>query len=144
MVGAALGARALHGPLVALFIDYGYVRSAPGDTLQAVGAHRHVSPLAAPGETDLTAHVDFEAFALAAQKGGLAVDGPISQSEFLLNMGLVERTEKLMASAPSDQIGLLEAGARRIADPMGMGGLFKVVCVRSKEVPLLPPFAPAA
>jgi NADH dehydrogenase [ubiquinone] 1 alpha subcomplex assembly factor 7 len=142
-LGAALGARALHGPLAALFIDYGPMRSGLGDTLQAVSTHRHVSPLAAPGETDLTAHVDFDAFARAAEKAGLAVDGPITQAEFLLKMGLVERTEKLMASALPDQIGLLEAGARRIADPMGMGGLFKVVCMRSKHVPLLPPFAPA-
>jgi SAM-dependent MidA family methyltransferase len=129
--------------MAALFLDYGHQRTAIGETLQAARAHRYVSPLESPGESDLTAHVDFEAFSSHCRREGLAVDGPITQSEFLLKMGLVERAEKLMASAPSDQIGFLEAGARRIADPMGMGGLFKVVCARSKNVPLLPPFPPS-
>src|SRR5262249_17087432 len=38
----------------ALIIDYG--ARGPGDTLQAVAAHRKVDPLYAPGEADLTAH----------------------------------------------------------------------------------------
>ena len=48
---------------VALFIDYGHERSAPGDTLQAVRGHRFAPVLDKPGEQDLTAHVDFEAVA---------------------------------------------------------------------------------
>lgn len=138
-----LGRKSRRGSIAALLLDYGHERTAVGETLQAVRAQRHVSPFESPGESDLTAHVDFEDFSGQCRAEDLAVDGPITQSEFLLKMGLVERTQKLMASARSDQIGLLEAGARRIADPMGMGGLFKVVCVRSKDVPLLPPFAPA-
>jgi SAM-dependent MidA family methyltransferase len=128
--------------MAALFLDYGHQRAAIGETLQAARAHCYVSPLESPGESDLTAHVDFEALSSHCRIDGLPIDGPITQSEFLLKMGLVERAEKLMASAPSDQVGLLEAGARRIADPMGMGGLFKVMCARSKSVPPLPPFAP--
>ena len=142
-VASILAQKSRRGPMAALFLDYGHQRTAIGETLQAARAHRYVSPLESPGESDLTAHVDFEAFSSHCRREGLAVDGPITQSEFLLKMGLVERAEKLMASAPSDQIGFLEAGARRIADPMGMGGLFKVVCARSKNVPLLPPFPPS-
>jgi NADH dehydrogenase [ubiquinone] 1 alpha subcomplex assembly factor 7 len=128
--------------VIALFIDYGHTRSAFGDTLQAVRRQRQVSVFESPGETDLTAHVDFEDLANRSRALGLAVDGPITQSEFLLGMGLAERAEKLMAVARPDQVGLLEAGARRIADPLGMGGRFKVVCIRSPSVPTLPPFAP--
>jgi NADH dehydrogenase [ubiquinone] 1 alpha subcomplex assembly factor 7 len=142
-VASILGPKSRRGPMAALFLDYGHQRTAAGETLQAVRAHRFVSPFEWPGESDLTAHVDFEALSTHCRREGLAVDGPMTQSEFLLKMGLVERAEKLMASVPSDQIGLLEAGARRIADPMGMGGLFKVVCARSKNVPPLPPFPPS-
>ena len=53
----------------ALVIDYGYEGPAFGDTLQAVRRHEYADPLAAPGEADLTAHVDFAALATAAQRG---------------------------------------------------------------------------
>ncbi len=67
---AALAARG--APLAALFIDYGHAESRGGETLQAVKAHRPVDPLAEPGDADLTAHVDFAAFAAAARGAGLA------------------------------------------------------------------------
>jgi SAM-dependent MidA family methyltransferase len=89
---------------------------------------------------DLTAHVDFAAFAHECQGRGLALDGPVTQSEFLLGLGLAERTAKLLASAQATQVGLIEAGAQRISDPLGMGGRFKAVAVRSAGVPVLPPF----
>jgi SAM-dependent MidA family methyltransferase len=60
----------------ALIIDYGHVKSATGDTFQAVRCHRHASPLTSPGLTDLTAHVDFEALGKAAQEAGARVHGP--------------------------------------------------------------------
>jgi NADH dehydrogenase [ubiquinone] 1 alpha subcomplex assembly factor 7 len=130
-------------PLAALFIDYGYESPAFGDTLQAVRQQRYVSPLEAPGTADLTAHVDFAAFARLCRAAGLAVDGPISQSQFLLGMGLAERMRRLMQSAGREQLGALEAGAVRIADPAGMGGLFKVIAIRSSDLAPLPPFPPA-
>jgi NADH dehydrogenase [ubiquinone] 1 alpha subcomplex assembly factor 7 len=139
-----LGQKSRRGPMAALFLDYGHQRTAVGETLQAVREQHYVSPFDSPGESDLTAHVDFEDLSSHCRGEGLVIDGPVTQSEFLLKMGLVERAQKLMDAAPSDQIGLLEAGARRIADPMGMGGLFKAICVRSKDVPLLPPFFAAA
>lgn len=129
-------------PLAALFIDYGHVQTAFGDTLQAVSQHRYASPFARPGEMDLTAHVDFAAFARECRNRGLAVDGPITQTEFLLGLGLAERGAKLMSSARPDQISLIEAGVQRISDPGGMGGRFKVMSVRSASVPVLPPFPP--
>ena len=42
-----------------LIIDYGYTETQTGETLQAVRNHRFVDPLDAPGESDLTAQVDF-------------------------------------------------------------------------------------
>jgi NADH dehydrogenase [ubiquinone] 1 alpha subcomplex assembly factor 7 len=132
-----------HG-LAALFIDYGHASSAYGDTLQAMSGHRYVHPLELPGESDLTAQVDFHDLARRCRERGLAVDGPVTQSEFLLALGLAQRTERLITSARPDQAGLLEAGAHRVADPFGMGGRFKVVCIRSHSLPVLPPFRSTA
>lgn len=127
-------------PMAALFIDYGHPETVFGDTLQAVSRHRYASIFEKPGEMDLTAHVDFAAFREHCTGRGLSVDGPMTQSEFLLGMGLAERASKLMAGARPGEAGVIEAGARRIADPLGMGGRFKVVCVRSGGMPPLPPF----
>ena len=60
----------------ALFIDYGHTKSALGDTLQAVRSHRYEDPLASPGEADLTAQVDFAAFAAAVEPAGIGVRWP--------------------------------------------------------------------
>lgn len=139
-MAAALGRRATQHPLAALFIDYGHARSAAGDTLQAMVAHGYADPLDFPGEQDLTAHVDFEAFARAAEAAGLACDGPVGQGEFLLKLGLAERCERLMKGASDAQRADIESGARRLADPAQMGALFKVLCVRSRDVATSPPF----
>ena len=127
-------------PLAALFIDYGFGEPVIGDTLQAMSEHRYVSPFRAPGCDDVTAHVDFSALAAEFRGADMLVDGPITQTEFLLKMGLVERAQALLREARADQVNAIETGARRIADPDGMGGLFKVMAVRSKGVPVLPPF----
>jgi SAM-dependent MidA family methyltransferase len=125
------------GPLAALFIDYGYEGPAVGDTLQAMRAQGYEDPLAAPGTVDLTAHVDFSAFAADARAAGLSVDGPRPQATFLGALGIVERTSRLMtvnpAAAPS-----LEAATARLMAPTGMGTLFKVIGVRGQSVPPLP------
>ena len=56
-----LGRRIADDGGAALVIDYGHVESDAGDTLQAVGQHAYADPLTAPGELDITAHVDFQA-----------------------------------------------------------------------------------
>jgi len=64
-IAGLVGAHLKGSPGYALVIDYGHLRSAPGDTLQAVRAHRYCDILDEPGECDLTSHVDFEAVASA-------------------------------------------------------------------------------
>jgi SAM-dependent MidA family methyltransferase len=124
-------------PLAALFVDYGHVRSGHGETLQAVKAHRYADPLAAPGEADLTAHVDFEAFAGALTEAGLAAGAPVTQRALLFGLGLRERAERLAQARPGS-FETLRAGIERLIDPApaGMGSLFKAMGVAS-STPLL-------
>ena len=82
-------------PGAALFLDYGPERSAPGDSLQALRDGRPADPLADPGTADLTAHVDFAAFAAAARAAGAAIHGPVAQGLFLARLGLFQRTDRL-------------------------------------------------
>src|SRR5690606_31098737 len=76
-------------------------------------------PLDAPGEKDITAHVNFSGIALAAQEAGLPVLGYASQARFLINCGLVQRLE-------AASLGERTAAQRLIAEHE-MGELFKVI-----------------
>ena len=135
-----IAARTKNHPLAALFVDYGHIRSAPGETLQAVRAHAHADPFAEPGAADLTAHVDFGRLGEFATIKALQVHGPISQGEFLGALGLKERCARLMQSAGDKNRELIASGALRLADPAQMGDLFKVMALTSKDL-TPPPFA---
>jgi NADH dehydrogenase [ubiquinone] 1 alpha subcomplex assembly factor 7 len=136
---AGLARRAGGMPLAALFFDYGHLTTAPGDTLQALRAHRPEHPLTSPGEADLTVHVDFAAFSRASGAAGLAVDGPLSQGEFLGRLGIVERASHLMSANPA-KAGEIELAVARLIAPQGMGSRFKAIAIRSSNLPPLPGF----
>lgn len=134
-----LGARAGLGPLAALFIDYGHAATGFGDTLQGVAGQAHVSPFHAPGETDLSAQVDFQHFGQECRGTGLAVDGPLSQAELLGRLGIIERASRLMAANPA-RAAEIEAGVARLIAPNGMGSRFLALGVRSQDMGPLPGF----
>ncbi|MDQ8698338.1 SAM-dependent methyltransferase [Hyphomicrobium sp. LHD-15] len=132
--------RAEPAPLAALFIDYGHAATGFGDTLQGVADQKHVSPFHRPGETDLSAQVDFQSFTEACRASGLATDGPLPQGEFLGRLGIIERASRLMAANPA-KAGAIEAGVARLLAPNGMGSRFLALGVRSADVAPLPGFA---
>jgi NADH dehydrogenase [ubiquinone] 1 alpha subcomplex assembly factor 7 len=131
--------RDVYAKIGCLFIDYGHTEPALGDTLQAVRGHKFESIFASPGEADLTAQVDFQSVAAAATKAGLAVDGPITQAEFLGSLGIMERASQLMAANPA-RANEIEMGVARLMAPNGMGTRFKAIGIRSPELPPLPGF----
>jgi NADH dehydrogenase [ubiquinone] 1 alpha subcomplex assembly factor 7 len=134
-LAGALGSRLARQPGAALFIDYGYFPTAPGPTLRALQRHRPVSALLAPGTADLSAHVDFAAFAEAAQAAGAKVYGPISQGRFLTALGAGLRLAALSARVAPAQRRSLESGVKRLLAPDEMGELFKVVALVSPDLP---------
>ncbi|MDO8839952.1 MAG: SAM-dependent methyltransferase [Parvibaculum sp.] len=111
----------------ALIVDYGHVRSAPGDTLQALRGHEYANPFDAPGEADLTAHVDFESLALAVVAGGAAAYGPVEQGAFLRALGIEARAAALRKQATEAQARDINSGLQRLTAPDEMGSLFKVL-----------------
>lgn len=110
----------------ALLIDYGSAELRTGSTLQAVRAHAKVDPFAAPGEADLTAHVDFATLAKIAQSRGVRHLGTATQGHWLRALGIDMRARTLAERAPH-YAGDIETAKQRLVADEQMGELFKVM-----------------
>jgi NADH dehydrogenase [ubiquinone] 1 alpha subcomplex assembly factor 7 len=139
---ATLAARLCASGGALLLIDYGPARSAPGDSLQALQRHQKVDPLAAPCDSDLTAHVDFAALARVARAQGAASFGPLAQGVFLNRLGIVARAAMLARRATAAQARDIEAACRRLIGDSEMGTLFKVLAIAGPDAPAPPGFDP--
>ena len=138
-LGDALGA----GFVVA--IDYGFTRNeqAAGrhlDTLMCYREHQaSADPYAAPGEQDITAHVNFTALEAAGREAGLEPLGLVTQAQFLLGIG--EETQFADAfegcTLPQEH-AKVALQLKHLATPAGMGETFHVL-VMSKGLPAAPP-----
>ncbi len=115
----------------ALIVDYGHAGGF-GDTLQAVAKHKYAGILDAPGEADLSAHVDFAALAQAAKRGGANAFGPVDQGAFLTALGLAQRAQALIRKNPGEQKSI-EAAVDRLTGPMGT--LFKALAICAEKPP---------
>jgi SAM-dependent MidA family methyltransferase len=135
-IAGCLGERLVRQQGAALLIDYGPADSGPGDSLQALRQGRAANPLVEPGSADLTAHVDFAAFAAAARSSGAAVHGPVPQGAFLTRLGLYPRIAQLARGRPAAEVAALFAAGRRLAEPEAMGMLFKVMAVCQRDMPV--------
>jgi SAM-dependent MidA family methyltransferase len=120
---------------VALIIDYGPSASAAGESVQAIRHGAYADPLTAPGQADITAHVDFSAIARAVN-----CQGPVKQNAFLTSLGLFERTDFLARRNPG-QAQALRAAAQRLTAPEAMGSLFKMCAICPPELAPLPGFS---
>ncbi len=107
----------------ALIFDYGDWRSV-GDTMQAVKRHEPVDVLDFPGESDLTAHVDFEMISASSPSRFSRVT---AQGVFLERLGITARAQVLAQQMEPVQIEQHIAAHRRLTHPEEMGNLFKVV-----------------
>jgi NADH dehydrogenase [ubiquinone] 1 alpha subcomplex assembly factor 7 len=139
-LACSISGRLMNHPGAALIVDYGHVRSAPGATLQAVRSHQMVSILDRPGESDLTAHVDFEILGKALGAKGARVWAPLTQRQFLLGMGIELRAQALKNSANSAPAPEIDAAVARVAEPAQMGDLFKVIAATAPGLSRPHPF----
>lgn len=134
-VAEAISVRIASRGGAALIVDYGHASSAPGDTLQAVRDHKFADPFDAPGEADITVHVDFEALSRAIRAGGADVHGPASQGTFLTALGIAARAEALSRNATASQREDIAAALRRLTAADEMGSLFKVLGITPRGAP---------
>ncbi len=122
------------GVLVVIVIDYGYTRNQQlaGRHRGTLMAYRHHSaspdPYQAPGEQDLTAHVNFTALAAACEQAGMQVEKLLTQSQFLMGIG-----EKNQFADAFEDCRLPQERAKvalqlkHLVTPVGMGETFQVL-----------------
>jgi NADH dehydrogenase [ubiquinone] 1 alpha subcomplex assembly factor 7 len=114
-----------------LLIDYGALGSA-GGPLHGYRGHRVVDDvLAAPGSSDITSGVDFEAVAARAEKRGLTAFPTITQHDALIALGLegwlraeLDRQRDLLNAregAAAVRTWSSRSRATLVADPAGLG-----------------------
>ncbi|MGR3662910.1 MAG: class I SAM-dependent methyltransferase [Paracoccaceae bacterium] len=130
---AELAGRISHFGGAALIVDYGGWHSL-GDTLQALKNHQSEGILAHPGQADLTAHVDFEALALAAST--VAVSPMTAQGVFLERLGIAARTQALAKNLSGAALKSHVAAHRRLTHTGEMGTLFKTIVLFPTDRPL--------
>jgi NADH dehydrogenase [ubiquinone] 1 alpha subcomplex assembly factor 7 len=120
----------------AVIIDYGHTRSDAGDTFQAIARHSFADPLQNPGQADVTAHVDFQALARAAEDLGARVHGPATQGDFLKRLGIETRAASLKAKATPEASADIDGALKRLTDSGrgGMGSMFKVVGISQPDL----------
>ena len=121
-------------------IDYGYTREEQlaGRHLGTVMAYRQHSaspnPYQAPGEQDITAHVNFTALAAAAENSGMQAQKLLTQSQFLLGIGEANQFADAFENCRLPQERAKVAlQLKHLVTPAGMGETFHVL-VASKGV----------
>jgi SAM-dependent MidA family methyltransferase len=123
-----------------LAIDYGYEaaelygpRRLAGSLLGYRGHRAETDPFAAPGLTDLTAHVDFTAVQRLAAARGFRTVSLTTQSELLVAAGLEEELLALQASPDLTLANYTRArsGIVRMLDPRHMGRFRVLLLSRS-------------
>src|SRR2546429_7982940 len=125
-----------HG--IIIVIDYGFAREE-----QLTGRHRgtvtafrqhsvSANPYEAPGEQDITAHVNFTALAAAAEQNGMQVQTLLTQSQFLMGIGEQNQFGDAFEDCRLPQERAKVAlQLKHLVTPAGMGGSFYVlVCTQ--------------
>jgi SAM-dependent MidA family methyltransferase len=117
-----------------VIVDYGYTRSQQlagrhRGTLMAYRQHSASSdPYQAPGEQDLTAHVNFTALAAACEQEGMQVEKLRTQSQFLMGIGennqFADAFEDCRLPQERAKVALQ---LKHLVTPVGMGETFQVL-----------------
>ncbi|ORY52002.1 DUF185-domain-containing protein [Rhizoclosmatium globosum] len=128
----------------ALIADYGK-NLIMSDTMRGIQSHKFVSALSKPGDSDLTADVDFSFLAKAFIDTGVKSYELMNQGDFLRSMGIVQRLQVLMKVADAAKRKDLASSYERLVGPSGvngMGEIYKFMAV-TREGDVTPyPFKP--
>ncbi|EFO20574.1 hypothetical protein LOAG_07918 [Loa loa] len=117
-----------------LIVDYGHNGTRKDLSLRAYKGHQIVHPLENPGQHDITADVNF-GYLKSLVKDRTLVFGPIEQREFLAQMGIGLRLQKLLACCKTkEEKENLFKSYEILLSAKGMGERFKMMSVFPKTL----------
>jgi SAM-dependent MidA family methyltransferase len=125
-----------------LIADYGYTRNQQlaGRHRGTLMAYRHHSaspdPYQAPGNQDLTAHVNFTALAAACEQQGMRCEKLVTQSQFLMGIGEKNQFADVFEDCRLPQERAKVAlQLKHLITPEGMGENFQILMASRKLDP---------
>ena len=113
-----------------LLIDYGYLKSHNGATLQAVSKNKKIKMnnlINHIGEVDITYLVNFSLLKEFFEKKNLKVKNIVTQKFFLETMGIIERAKIIEKNMNEQQRKVMFLTLKRLLHENSMGELFKVI-----------------
>jgi len=118
-----------------LIIDYGQTneKKLNRNSLQSIKNHKVSSFFENLGTTDISSWVNFSDIINFLPKS-INIQGPITQREYLMNLGIQERFEKLGKNKSSSIRRSLFADFERLVSNSYMGQVFKVMVISSKKL----------
>jgi SAM-dependent MidA family methyltransferase len=121
-------------PLLVIVIDYGYTREQQlaGGHRGTLMAYRHHSaspdPYQAPGEQDLTAHINFTALAAACEQAGMRCEKLFTQAQFLMGIGEKNQfADAFEGCCLPQERAKVALQLKHLVTPVGMGESFQVL-----------------
>jgi len=127
---------------IIIAVDYGYTRQDQlagrhRGTLMAYRQHSATpNPYEAPGEQDLTAHVNFTALSAAAQENGMQAQPLLTQSQFLMGIGETNQFADAFEDCRLPQERAKVAlQLKHLVTPAGMGESFHVLVATKGVAP---------
>jgi len=135
----------------ALIVDYGYNHPS-SISLRAIQGHQFIDDiLEDPGSSDLSCNVDFSALSQAARtvktpqgaslNDSIVVHGPVTQRDFLFELGIECRIATLLQHTTNEQTATRHIqDLERLTDNQQMGQIYKVMAIGHKDLPCPPGF----
>jgi len=127
---------------IIIAVDYGYTRQDQlagrhRGTLMAYRQHSATpNPYEAPGEQDLTAHVNFTALSAVAQENGMQAQPLLTQSQFLMGIGETNQFADAFEDCRLPQERAKVAlQLKHLVTPAGMGESFHVLVATKGVAP---------
>ena len=110
-------------------IDYGYNEKIKNFTLQAIYNHKKTSIFENVGKQDISSHVNFDELIKIARQNKLQINEFVSQRDFLIKYGILERKKKLLYKNSNLKNDLIDEEVDRLINVDRMGKLFKCLVV---------------
>ena len=116
-----------------LIIDYSKNKKFE-NSLKSIKNQKIINPLKEIGNSDISTHVNFNLIKKTSTKFNLNSHGPVSQRQFLIELGILYRTKTLIKNANSKQRKKIKKGLDFLINKEKMGKIFNVISISNKKI----------